>query len=151
MDDDFATIELGTFNRTACSPAIESRLEGIHLSAPQSVRIAGPGRFPLCGAYRVSAPVVNRHVSIGHEIVVVAVDAATHEPRSANLMVPDSEPGPMSFDETRPGWELSMAGGWFNFNLFVLLRLPLDTARYHVFATVNRLTSNVCTVEVVKP
>lgn len=151
MDDDFATVELGTFDKSACSPSIPPLTEALRLSAPSVIELTGGARFPLCGTYVASAPLVNRHFSVGQEIVIVATDAKTHEPWAANLTLEGALPSRQAYDESIEGWERRLAGGWFNVDLFRLLQLPREPGRYHVFATVAHLVSNVHTIELVKP
>ena len=148
---DFSVIDLGTFKRNECSPAIDEPVEALRIDTPSTVVLRPGANFPLCGSFRAAAPLVNSHMAIGQEIVIVAVDAANHHPRAANLALGDGIPAPMAFDETLKGWRQRAAKGWFNVDLFDLVGVPRKPGRYHVFATVSYLTSNVCTVSVVEP
>jgi hypothetical protein len=149
----FAKIELNTFDESACSPEVDEGLRGIRLAAPAQISLTEGAPLPLCGTYQVGARFFNRFQCMENEIVVVAVDAERHTPYATNLLQPDFDPVPApGFDEQDPGFDEIVLAGWFNLDLFHWLEdLPRRPARYHVFATVGDIASNVVTVELVKP
>jgi hypothetical protein len=84
------------------------------------------------------------------EIVVVAVDAEAHRPFSCNLAPQGLGGEPSRYDERAPDFDSVVMCGWFNLDLFAWMAgLSRRAARYHVFATIGDVTSNVVTVELV--
>jgi hypothetical protein len=108
--------------------------------------------FPLCGTYRVTALFASRFQSMANEIVVVAVDAVTHQPYAANLLEDEAEPIPATFTEPDDKLAKIAMTSWFNLDLLELMKaMPRRPARYHVFAMLGEYTSNVVTVELDTP
>lgn len=151
-DHDFRRIRLDSFEPSACSPSFDDEARGLRVAAPRAVRLGPDAAFPLCGTYRVGGRFLNRFESMANELVVVAVDARAHRPYATNLLTPGSTPMPSGLDESAPGFEAAVLTGWFNLDLFRWMEdLPRQPGRYHVFATVGELASNVVTVELAAP
>lgn len=148
----FAGLHLDSFDRSACSPEAEGDFRGLCIAAPASIALDPTARFPLCGTYRVSAAFLNRFESMANEIVVVAVDARRHVPYATHLLPEGFEPAPSHIDERQKGFDRVVLTGWFNIDLYRWLPgLPRGAARYHVFATIAELVSNVVDVEIARP
>lgn len=148
----FERVTWNTFDENAVSPAMADDFRGLKLEAPTRVTLGADTPLPIAGAYQVSPRFVNRFQSMDSEIVVVAVDATTHAPFSTNLLEEDAEPTPTAFDLSEPGIDSTMLTGYFNLDLFTWMKeLPRRPARYHVFATVGDVVSNVVTIEVTEP
>lgn len=148
----FQSIELDTFERSACSPELDDGFRGIRIAGPRSVTGNSDARLPLCGTYRVGARFLNQFYSMANEIVVVAVDAVTHVPRATNLLQEGYVASPSRFDETDRNFDTVALTGWFNLDLFGWMKdLPRSAARYHIFATIGDVTSNVVTTEIKAP
>jgi hypothetical protein len=145
---DFEAIETGLFEPSALSPVVPDDAETLAIAGPRRISLEIDGRLPICGTYRVGAPRFNLSRSFLDEIVLVAVDASTHEPRSGNLRSGDMDSEPGGFDERDPGFAETLIRGWFNVDLFAIVDLPRRPGRYHVFATVGDLKSAVIVVEV---
>ena len=149
---EFASVDLGSFEPNGCSPEIDDDVRGLRIRAPDSIVTVDGVAFPVCGTFKVEAPVLNRFTSMSNEIVIIAVNARSHRPDTCNLLRKDHEPVREHFDETREGWESTITEGWFNIDLFDWMDdLPRQPGRYYVFATIGECTSNVCTVELVAP
>lgn len=145
---DFARATARTFEMASCSPAIADDVRGLVIDGPAVIPLDDPPVLPVSGTYRVGAPFFNRFTSMQSEIVIVAVDAATHAPRSTNLLRPGFRPVPAAFDESEEGWEEAVIAGWFNVDLFAWIPdLPRRPGRFHVFAVLGDLTSNALTLE----
>ncbi|MEP7125769.1 MAG: hypothetical protein ABJE95_32865 [Byssovorax sp.] len=145
----FERVRWDVFEQNECSPPLPPAFRGILLAAPARVIAEGRAVLPVAGAYQVSGRFLNRFTSMVNEITLVAVDAATHVPRSANLLRPDQKATPTGFRPSNPRLDQIVVGGWFNLDLYCWIKdLPRDPARYHVFATVGDVVSNVVTVEV---
>ena len=83
------------------------------------------------------------------ESTVVAVDAATHAPCSTNLLEEGFDAAPSGFDPADPDLDNILVTGYFNLDLYHWMDgLPRSPGRYHVFATVGDVVSNVVTIEV---
>lgn len=146
----FERVRWDTFQQNACSPTPADAQRGLFLAAPERVTLSADTPLPVAGAYRVGARFLNRFHSMSNEIVVVAVDAATHEPRSTNLLADELEADPSGFDPSYPALDNLVVTGHFNLDLFRWMRdLPRAPARYHVFATVGDVVSNVVTIALV--
>jgi hypothetical protein len=146
----FEQVLWNTFRKNACSPAPAEAERGLFLAAPVRVTLSDQTPLPVAGAYRVGARFLNRFRSMNNEIVVVAVDAATHAPRSTNLLAEGFEAAPSGFDPSYPALDNLVVTGHFNLDLFHWMTdLPRAPARYHVFATVGDVVSNVVTIAVV--
>jgi hypothetical protein len=148
----FERVTWNTFEENACSPELADAFRGLSLAAPERVTLSDQGPLPIAGAYQVGARFLNRFRSMANEITVVAVDAATHEPRSTNLVEGDAEAKPSGIDPSDPDLDKIVLSGFFNLDLFHWMEgLPRRPARYHVFATVGDAVSNVVTIELVSP
>jgi hypothetical protein len=148
----FERVAWDTFEENACTPALPPGFRGIVLDGPRTVTLADDAPLPVAGVYRVTARFMSRFESMDAEIVVVATDARTHEARSTQLIHPEADAVPAAFDPNDPDLDTTIYTGWFNLDLFHWLTdLPRRAARYHVFATVGDVTSNVITVELVEP
>lgn len=145
----FEQMAWDTFAPGACSPVLDEGFRGIALAAPTRVSAGEDAVFPVAGAYQVSARFLNRFKSMSNEITLVAIDAATHAPRSTNLLAQGLDALPSGFSPSNPRLDKIVVGGHFNVDLFRWIPdLPRGPARYHVFATVGDVTSNVVTIEV---
>ena len=132
-----------------CSPPLAENFRGLALAAPSRVSSGQEAILPLAGAYQVGARFLNRFKSMANEITLVAVNAATHAPCSANLLREGYEARPSGFSPSNPRLDRIVVAGYFNVDLFQWMKgLPRDPARYHVFATVGDVVSNVVTIEV---
>jgi hypothetical protein len=146
----FERIPLDSFAVSECSPPLDEGFRGLVLAAPSRVSAGDEAILPVAGAYQVSARFLNRFKSMSNEITLVAIDAATHAPHSANLLEEGLEALPSGFSPSNPRLDKIVVGGHFNVDLFQWMKaLPRDPARYHVFATVGDVVSNVVTIEVV--
>jgi hypothetical protein len=148
----FERVRWGTFEENACSPGLADDFRGLLLAAPERVTCSEDAILPVAGAYQVDARFLNRFRSMKSEITIVAVDAKTHAPRSANLLKKGFKSRPSGFDPSDPALDSTVVTGWFNLDLLRWIKgLPREPARYHVFATVGDVVSNVVTIDLVKP
>ena len=148
----FERLQLSTFAESACSPAVEPSFRGLRLAAPSRIFLAADTPFPVVGTHQVGASFLNRFHCMASEIVVVAVDTAAHRPFACNLAPQGLGSDRSSYDASAPDFDFVVMCGWFNLDLFAWMTdLPRRSARYHVFATVGDVTSNVVTVELVEP
>lgn len=144
----FERVRWDTFEENACSPEMDEAARGLRLAAPARVTLGPDAPLPVAGAYQVGARFLNRFHSMKNEITVVVVDAATHAPRSTNLLRQDHEAAPSGFDPADPDLDAIVVTGYFNLDLFRWIDdLPRSPARYHVFATLGDIVSNVVTIE----
>jgi hypothetical protein len=159
----FNGIKLNTRENSACSPQVDTGFRGLVITAPETVDLSAPWHeavggnrprpvLPVCGTLQFTAATGARFLSITDQILLVAVDARTHVPFVSNLVQKDVAPGigprptPAQLDE----WRNRVETAFFNANAFYYLDdLPVAPARYHVFAMVGDLVSNLRTVEVV--
>ena len=144
----FERVRWDSFEKNECSPLPSESARGLFLAAPTRVTSGEEAIFPVAGAYQVSARFLNRFRSMMNEITLVAVNAATHEPFSANLLREDYEAQPSGFNPSNPRLDKIVVSGYFNLDLFRWMKaLPRTPARYHVFAMVGDVVSNVVTIE----
>jgi len=149
---DVAGVPLDTFEPCACSPEVDPSSRGIRLAAPATMPVGEGSTFPVFGTYRVGARFLNRFHAMENEIVVVAIDAASHAPRAANLLRAGHEAVPARYEGSDRHLDRAVITGWFNLDLFTWLEgLPRGPARYRVFASVGDIVSNVVTVELAEP
>jgi hypothetical protein len=152
---EFERVKLHTYEPCQASPDVSEDFRGLAIRAPSSITLGGRLTFPVCGIYQVTAAFLGRFESMENQIVIVAVDAKEHIPRSTNLLPEGFTPGssgggPGSSDEPAQRLERTILKGWFNVDLFRFLPdLPRDAATYHVFSTVGDVSSNVVTVSLV--
>jgi hypothetical protein len=145
----FERVRWDSFEENECSPALSRDFRGLVLAAPSRVSAGPDAVFPVAGAFQVGARFFNRFKSMANEITLVAVNAATHAPASANLLRPDCDALPSGFSPSNPRLDRIVVSGHFNLDLFQWMKaLPRDPARYHVFATVGDVVSNVLAIEV---
>ena len=145
----FERIQWNTFEENACSPAVDEAARGLRLAAPTRVSAGPDAVLPVAGVYQVGARFLNRFRSMRNEITVVAVDAATHVPRSANLLEEGFDAEPSGFDPADPDLDDIVITGHFNLDLYRWMDgLSRAPGRYHVFATVGDVVSNVVTIEI---
>ena len=145
----FERVRWNTFEENACSPELDEAARGLRLAAPERVTSGPDAVLPVAGVYQVGARFLNRFHSMRNEITVVAVDAATHAPRSTNLLEEGFDAEPSGFDPADPDLDDIVITGYFNLDLFRWIEgLPRAPGRYHVFATVGDVVSNVVTIEV---
>ena len=97
----FERVRWETFEENDCTPEMDGPARGLRLAAPSRVTLGPDAPLPITGVYRVGARFLNRFHAMANEITVVAVDAATHVPRSTNLLREDDEPTPSGFDSRR--------------------------------------------------
>lgn len=148
----FERVPCGTSSENACSPALTDDFRGLLLAAPERVTCSDDAVLPVAGAYQFDARFVGRFRSMRSEITLVAVDASTHAARSANLLKRGykARPSGLGLDPSDPDLDSTVVTGWFNLDLFHWMTdLPRAPARYHVFATVGDVVSNVVTIAVV--
>ena len=144
----FERVRWEMFEENDCSPEMDDAARGLRLAAPSRVTLGPDAPLPIAGVYQVGARFLNRFHAMASEITVVVVDAATHVPRSTNLLREGFEPTPSGFDPTDPDLDNTVVTGHFNLDLFRWIDdLPRAPARYHVFATVGDVVSNVVTIE----
>ncbi len=145
----FERVRWNTFEENACSPPMAESARGLALAAPTRVTAGPDAMLPIAGVYQVGARFLNRFHSLRNEITVVAVDAATHAPCSTNLLEEGFDAAPSGFDPADPDLDNILVTGYFNLDLYHWMDgLPRAPARYHVFATVGDIVSNVVTIEV---
>lgn len=159
----FNGIKLNTREDSACTPRFDDAFRGLVIAAPDTVDLSAPWHesvgsnrprpvLPVCGALRFSAATGARFLSISDQVLLVAVNAQTHVPFVSNLVqkdvIPDVEPRPTP--EQLNAWKNRVETAFFNANAFYYLDdLPAAPARYHLFAMVGDIISDLHTVEVV--
>ncbi len=159
----FTGIKLNSFEESACSPKLAGNSRGMVIATPDVIDLAGPlhealGRegarpvLPVCGTIRFDAATEARFLSIVDQILLVAIDTKTHVSYVSSLADKDSEipisprPTPQQLDE----WKNRVETAYFNANAFYYLEdLPAAPARYHIFAVVGDIVSNLRKVTVV--
>lgn len=146
----FERVPCGTSRENACSPAMADDFRGLLLAAPERVTCSNDAVLPVAGAYQFDARFVGRFRSMRSEITLVAIDTKTHAARSANLLKRGYKARPSGLDPSDPDLDSTVVTGWFNLDLLLWIKgFPREPARYHVFATVGDVVSNVVTVAVV--
>lgn len=159
----FAGIKLNTREESSCTPAVDQAFRGLVIATPDTVDLSSPWQeaigsdrsrpvLPVCGTIQFTADTSARFLSITDQILLVAVDGRSHVPFVSNLVqtgvTPDLSPRPTA--EQLAAWKNRVETAFFNANAFYYLEdLPAAPARYHVFAMVGDMVSNVRTVEVV--
>jgi hypothetical protein len=159
---DFTNINLNTAEESACTPEVDEDFRGMVIATPDKIDLAAPwhgsvGRprrpvWPVCGTVQYSAATGARFRSFSNQILLVAVEARTHAPYVWNLLrkgfdpVYSKRPTPEQLEE----WKDRVHTESFNANAFYYIEdLPAAPGRYHVFATIGDIVSNVRTVEIV--
>lgn len=174
---DFLTVR-ETFMDNECSPVINHTFKGFLINMPKE-HYYEPGEkmlsgaftlVPVCGAYRIAngdfpelSPEETLEHDISDDILVVAVDTKTREVYTGHYVEPWGKARmPEAFRrdvlegmyESRknppapPGTMIS--GGYFNYNLPAVVRLPEKPAEYIVYVVVGPYKSNVRTVKIMK-
>lgn len=144
---DFNAVQLGAHVRTECTPEVPKDFVGLRIAAPASVQL-GKDKFAVCGTYRFPAEYLHKFPECTRAIVLVAVDARTHQPYANNLVplgatVVD-EAGPPPKD---PEWmENHFIQMYFNVDLRRYLELPRADADYWIYALLEDHVSNVVRV-----
>jgi hypothetical protein len=145
----FERVRWDSFEKNECSPPLPGSFRGLVLAAPVLVSAGEDAVLPIAGAYQFGARFLSRFRSMTSEITLVAVDAATHVPRSANLLRDGYEAEPSGFSLSNPHLDRVVVSGHFNVDLFQRIKdLPRSPARYHVFATIGDVVSSAVTIEV---
>jgi hypothetical protein len=159
----FSGIELNNMHESACSPKVDESFRGLVIVTPDTVDLAGEWHaavgqneprpvLPVCGTIQFTAATDARFLSTLDQILLIAVDAQTHASYVSNLVyrgfTPElpTRPTPAQLEE----WKNRVYTFFFNANAFYYLEdLPAAPTRYHIFAAVGDIVSNVRTVEVV--
>jgi hypothetical protein len=160
----FVRIPLNTMKESPCSPQVDEDFRGSVIAAPDSIDLAGPWHeavginkprpvLPVCGTIQYTAATDARFLSTMDQILLVAVDARTHVSYVSNLEDKGGESDPRMFTRPTPEqleeWKNRVYTSFFNANAFYYLEdLPAAPARYHIFAVVGDIVSNMKTVEV---
>jgi hypothetical protein len=144
---------------------VDEGFRGLVITTPDSIDLAGPWDeavginkprpvLPVCGTIQFTAATEAKFRSIMNEILLVAVDARTHVSYVSNLLdkgftpALSRRPTPEELEQ----WKNRVHTSWLNANAFYYLEnLPAAPARYHIFAVVGDIVSNVRTVEVMGP
>ena len=159
----FTGIKLNTKRESPCSPRVDEDFRGLVIATPDSVDLAGLWHqavgsnvarpvLPVCGTIQFNAATDAKFLSIMNQILLIAVDARTHVSYVSNLLYKDFTPelSPRPTPEQLEEWKNRVETFFFNANAFYYLEdLPVAPARYHIFAAVGDIVSNVRTVEVV--
>lgn len=159
----FDGIKLNTKKKSACSPRIADDFRGLRIVTPDRIDLGDPWHdgvgsnvarpvLPVCGTLRVGGDTAARFSSLSNQILLVAVDARQHASYVANLvargMTPEVSPPPTPAELEE--WKDTIETSYFNANAFYYLQdLPAAPGRYHVFAMLGDIVSNLRTVEVV--
>jgi hypothetical protein len=145
----FERVRWDSFEENACSPPLPGSFRGLVLAAPLLVSAGEDAILPVAGAFQLGARFLCRFKSMPNEITLVAVNAATHAPCCANLLRDGYLAEPSGFSPSNPHLDRIVVAGHFNVDLFQWMTdLPRSPARYHVFATIGDVVSNVVTIEV---
>lgn len=162
-DDDFEQVPAGTFTPNPCSPDLLSNYDfrGIQLHAPRELLFDGESRDRLhgtfarvlvCGAYHLDSSYLDLREDFLPHILLVAVNAKTHEARAENFeTVPNALVNPSPLDDLGLGPD-DLRGRsiieYFNVDLVQVLSLPEAEADYLVYAVLGSYVSNVVSISV---
>jgi hypothetical protein len=155
-DEAFATVDAGSGNRSACSPAIDSSFIGIVINAPEKI-VYTPGtrdpvsgafaRFMICGVYRLDGWELYQLGGFREGAKLVATDVDHHDVFADKMQPPHpTEPQPNPPKWTAQDFAGQTEQGYFNENLLDFLPLPQRPGRYDVFVTFGPHRSNAVTV-----
>lgn len=156
---DFTALEVGLMDWNACSPAFDDpETQGLVIHAPAEV-IYDPdqpdeatGAFAdvrLCGTCNVDYSYLGLRGEVTEEILLVVVDASTHETWSGKMepiLNPEERPDDLG-GEAGPTEGL-LVESYFNPNLAETLDLPARPAEYIVYATLGDYKSNTVRIQV---
>jgi hypothetical protein len=166
-DEDFEQVPAGTFTPNPCSPDLLSTYDfrGIQLNAPRELLYDGESRdrfhgtfarVLVCGAYHLDSDYLDLREQFMPRILLVAVDARTHEARAEHFETAPNALEPASpFDTMRLGPD-DLRGRsiieYFNVDLVHVLSLPEPEieAEYLVYAVLGSYVSNVVRISVRK-
>ena len=158
----FTGIKLNSLEDSPCSPQVDEGFRGLVIATPDKVDLAGPWHeavgsngprpvLPVCGTIQFTAATGARFLSIMDQILLVAVDTRTHDSYVSSVVDKNVTPeiSPRPTPEQLEEWKNRYETAFFNANAFHFLEdLPVAPARYHIFAAVGDIVSNVRTVEV---
>jgi len=147
---DFNAVDAGVHTSNECTPDIAEDFIGLRINAPEKVT-KSVDKFMICGTHQFAADYVYGFDDIIWSIVIVVVDAASHEPYSCNLISPGDSPergDPIGVQD--PDW---MKGhtiqGFFNVDLFEIMEnLPDRDGDYIVYAIIEEHASEAVRVSV---
>lgn len=156
-DEDFERVPAGSFTPNPCSPDLLSTYDfrGIQLNAPSEVLFDGDSRdrfhgtfarVLVCGAYHLDSSYLDLREDFLPRILLVAVNAKTHEARAENFeTAPNALPNPSPLDQLGLGPD-DLRGRsiieYFNVDLVRVLSLPEAEADYLVYAVLGSYVSN---------
>jgi len=159
----FSGIKLNTKKESPCSPKVDEDFRGLVIATPDGVDLAEPWQdavgsdtarpvLPVCGTIQLSGDTTAKFLSLTNQILLVAVDTRTHVSYVSNLLQKGMtaqlaiRPTPEQMEDAKDRVDTF----FFNANAFHYLEdLPAAPARYHVFALLGDIVSNLRTVEVV--
>jgi hypothetical protein len=141
-----------------CTPKIEEGL-GLAINAPREVVFSrGPqldpneARFIVCGASQFVYDSMGFGARFADQVVFVAVDARTHEARSAAIEpnVPNAVPPPDDLPRSETDHSGTTIGEVFRANLASIMQLPAVESEYIVYIVLGPYRSNSLSVKVVR-
>lgn len=157
-DRQFDKVAPGSLLAYDCSPSLlgAGAFRGVRVRSPARAlylpgkrdRAGAFARAMLCGSYRVDSGALGR--SPVRRLLLVAVDAATHEAHAAPMPLLDDPRGTPDppLPPLAPGERAPVLIEYFNVNLVTLFELPEREADYFAYAVLGEYVSNVVHLEV---
>lgn len=156
---DFAKLTTGPLDENPCSPVIDDPdFQGIVIHAPELVTyepgetIEGGVEFAdvrVCGTASFEYSFLGLGGEVQEQILLVAVDAATHETYSGKLPgIENAVPPPDDLPVSDADTEGLIVETYFNPNLVEALGLPERPAEYLVYAALGEVKSNTVRIRV---
>ena len=146
---DFFSIEINTFDETACSPAVDEEFRGIIIAAPDTVTLSNDIPFVICGTAQLNRRYEFQFDSPDNELTLVIENISIKKVWSCNLLEPGYETPPknpdMTIEDIHPE---EFSTSWFNIDIFRYLPdMPRAAGIYTVYATLGDYTSNTVIVK----
>lgn len=156
---DFAELVTGPLDENPCSPVIDDPdFQGLVIHGPEVVvydpgeTIGGGAEFAdvrICGTACFDYSFRGLGGEVQNEILLVAVDAATHETFSGKLPgIENAEPPPDDLPAANGPTDGLIVETYFNPNLVEALGLPERPAEYVVYAMLGDVKSNTVRIRV---
>jgi len=154
IPDDFAKVPLGTFNESACSPAVPSgSWDGVRIDAPRQITldVGDPVMLPICGYYLV--PVLS---AMDDSRLIVELTRAADGKLLRGILheegenEPDEPPPDDAPELSRESLQGVSTGGYFNIDAQRYLAESLEPDRYAVVVIYAGMRSNPVQVEIIR-
>lgn len=158
----FNEVQAGSGNEEKCTPPVPRDFIGLAIRAPEVVLFDpaakdewGEARpILLCGIYRLNSLLVNNAGNVSGTSKVHMTNLATGEHLQLTFAQnrfmhadPAPDPARRQSDERLRVLANQIETGYFNENIYTHVEIPNTPARYRIFMTYDRYTSNTVDVE----